>query len=374
MNFMKSLHRYIIVSMLASYWICLGSAFLFYAILDLFSKFQQFVEYFDIMAKTGRSSDTLWGLIAKYYLYHAPFLFYQLTPLVTLMAAMFTITRMARANELILLKAGGVSMYRLFYPFMLFGLLAMLWMTLLQEYLIPDFAENMQEVEKVRYDRRAEIQNMQLCDSEKRIIYVGIYYPARRELRQIRVLIPAANPPFRAECEIEAASGQWLDIEGRHGIKLFQGRVYRYNEEGLLAKDEPISAAGYDVWTDIKDRDITFPSEKNLEMVSTWTLWKMRTEKARSATLETTFHSRLSFMVSNLILLLLGVPWILRSHTQNFFVGTAICTVAAGIFYGFYILCCNLGYKEILNPVFASWFAIAAFGSLGISFMTLIHT
>jgi lipopolysaccharide export LptBFGC system permease protein LptF len=371
---MKILDRYIIVSMTQSYLICIGIAMIFYTIVDMFAKFNKFVEYAEIMKNTGQEATSLGLLIAQYYAYQSPIIFYNLTPILTLMAAMFTVTRMARANELLPLRACGIPMYRLLYPLLSFAMLSFLWMSVLQESVIPSFAQKIEAMDRVQHGRKMSLSGIQYCDNQYHIFfYVGRYSPPTMELEAIRIIMPYPISENGQHQVIEAKYGKWLERGRRHYLTLWDGRCYTYDAHGGLIENAILPEAGYEIRTNFRERHITYPEEKNLDTLSARKLWQMLEANPQHVSARVSLHGRFSFPLSNLLLIVLGVPWILCTHTRNFFVGIGICIIIASAFYGFYVLSLSMGYKEVLNPVFASWFPTVLFGSLGLSFLCIIH-
>lgn len=63
------------------------------------------------------------GVVANYFVFLAPLLFYQLAPLAALVAALATLAVMNKYNEVTAYKASGVSLYRLSVPLLAAGIL-----------------------------------------------------------------------------------------------------------------------------------------------------------------------------------------------------------------------------------------------------------
>src|SRR5256885_17204813 len=61
-------------------------------------------------------------IVVDYFRYLAPYLLYQLAPLGALVAVLVTLGIMSKNNEIVAIKASGISMYRLAEPFLLEGL------------------------------------------------------------------------------------------------------------------------------------------------------------------------------------------------------------------------------------------------------------
>ena len=76
-------------------------------------------------------------------------------------------------------------------------------------------------------------------------------------------------------------------------------------------------------------------------------------------------HNRYAFPISNIVLLLLGLPFVLGTESKGTFGGVVICIMICGAFYGVHALCTQLG-KTTLPPAAAAWLPIALFGPIGI--------
>jgi lipopolysaccharide export LptBFGC system permease protein LptF len=83
-------------------------------------------------------------VVFNYFLYLIPLMLYQLAPLVTLVACLVTLAVLAKNNEVIALKASGISLYRLILPLALAGILLAGGMFLLDNTYLP-FANQRQD-------------------------------------------------------------------------------------------------------------------------------------------------------------------------------------------------------------------------------------
>ena len=85
-------------------------------------------------------------------------------------------------------------------------------------------------------------------------------------------------------------------------------------------------------------------------------------------------HYHLTFPLSNLLLLLLGLPFVLRPGARSIMLGMVIAIVICGAYFAFDAMMRNLGEKENLHPVLAAWFAVIFFGSLGVVLLDSVKT
>jgi len=79
-------------------------------IVDIIENIDKFIDH-----------DTPLNLIALYYVYYIPFIIILALPVATLLSTMFTVGSLARYNELVVMKATGLSLYRLSLPILTAG-------------------------------------------------------------------------------------------------------------------------------------------------------------------------------------------------------------------------------------------------------------
>src|SRR5687767_11777305 len=95
---MGKLDRYVASCFLSSYGVCLLFFLGMFVLIDLFGKTDDLFENSKQLADLGFSVSSL---LPKFYGLMLPFIFLQVAPFVTVMAAIFCITRLRRSNELI---------------------------------------------------------------------------------------------------------------------------------------------------------------------------------------------------------------------------------------------------------------------------------
>src|SRR5258706_3804777 len=76
-------------------------------------------------------------IVVDYFRYLAPYLLYQLAPLGALVAVLVTLGIMSKNNEIVAIKASGISLYRLAIPLLLAGLALAVIMILLDQTFFP---------------------------------------------------------------------------------------------------------------------------------------------------------------------------------------------------------------------------------------------
>src|SRR5712692_9003653 len=83
-------------------------------------------------------------IVVDYFRYLAPYLMYQLAPLGALVAVLVTLGIMSKSNEIVAIKASGMSLYRLAVPLLLAGMALAAIMVVLDDTYLP-FANQRQD-------------------------------------------------------------------------------------------------------------------------------------------------------------------------------------------------------------------------------------
>jgi len=128
----RRLDRYIGLFFVWHFVLCLLGVVVLYVLLDTFAKLDDFIEQESVAAFLR------WIVI--YHAYHVPALLTQFFPLVTLLAGVIAIARLARYNELNAIKAVGVSLHRAVAPMFACAVAVAALGAANQEFLVPALA------------------------------------------------------------------------------------------------------------------------------------------------------------------------------------------------------------------------------------------
>ena len=123
---MRLLDRYVLRNFLQAYSYCIAGFISIWFIFDISDNISTFLD-----ERVSRS------LIAKYYLMQAPQILVILLPVALLLALLFCLGRMSRANEVVSMLTAGVSLPRLVTPLLLVALLTTAVSTALNYALAP---------------------------------------------------------------------------------------------------------------------------------------------------------------------------------------------------------------------------------------------
>ena len=130
------LDRYIIRNMLFSYVIIFAIFVGLRIVVDLFTQIDEFTENLIPAQQVAQN-------ILSYYGYHLFQYYQEFSGPIVVFAALFTLFRIRRANETVIILSSGISLYRLLWPVVLVGILLNGLLVVNQELIIPRIADKL---------------------------------------------------------------------------------------------------------------------------------------------------------------------------------------------------------------------------------------
>ncbi len=351
----RILHRYVVREYLKIFSLSLSSLILIYVIVLFFQKMDLIIKY-----------QAPFYLIFEYLLYRIPEVIFQwILPYAVLLATLLTLGGLSRHSEITAMKAGGVSLYRITFPLLFIALLISFCSFLGNEYLVPYTNQSTQYLldvkvrkeqpsgffknYKIWYRSDQHVFNIQLVDPQKKVLEGFTLYQFDNH--------------FECTRRIDAREAKWIDGKW----KFYEGAMRDFRESGSIQI------------TLFKEMEFSLPenweSFQTIERQSREMSYaELRTyiQKIQSAGYDATrylvdLYSKLSYPFLNLIMVLIGIPFALKTGRSG---GVAISigiSVMIGFAYGvtFYIFL-SFGKSGILSPFLSSWIPTLLFGLAGI--------
>ena len=351
----RTLQRYVVREYLKALSLSLSSLILIYMVVLFFQKMNQFTKY-----------QAPFYLIFEYLLFKVPDVTFKWTlPYAVLLATLLTLGALSRHSEITAMKAGGISLYRITFPLLFIALLISLCSFLGNEYLVPytnQRTEYLLEVKLRKEEPSGFFKNYKIWyRSDTRIFNIQLLDPQEEVLKGFTLY--QFDNRFRCIQRIDALNAKWIDGKWR----FYDGAVRDFDENGSIRS------------TPFKELDYSLPesweSFQNIERRSremSYTELQTYIQKIQSAGYDATrylvdFYSKLSYPFLNLIMILIGVPFALKTGRSG---GVALnigVSVMIGFTYGilFYIFL-SFGKSGILSPFLSSWIPTLLFGLAGI--------
>jgi lipopolysaccharide export system permease protein len=354
-NSNRVLHRYVIWEYLKVFSLSLSSLLLIYVIVLFFQKIDTFIKH--------QASFTL---IFLYLLYKIPEVIFQWTlPYGVLLATLLTLGTLSRHSEITAMKAGGVSLYRITSPLFLIALFIGLCSFLGNEYLVPEANQESRYLLSVQVKKETPtsfFKNYKIWyRSDHQIFNIQLLEPEKKALKGFTLY--KFDDQFRCLQRIDAKEVQW--INGKW--KFSEGTVRDFDEGGsiqtTLFKELELSLS--ESWESLQNIQ-----RQSREM--SYTELHTYIERIKSAGYDSTrylvdLYSKLSYPFLNLIMILIGVPFALKTGRSGGVALSIGVSIMIGFAYGvtFYVFL-SFGKSGVLSPFLSAWIPTILFGLAGI--------
>ena len=351
----RILSRYVAREYLRILGLSLSSLVLIYVVVLFLQKLNLFIRY-----------QAPFYLIFEYLLYKIPEVTFQWTlPYAVLLATLLSLGTLSRHSEITALKAGGISLYRITLPLFFIALLISFFAFLGNEYLVPfsnQATRSLLDVKvrkerplsffknyKIWYRNENRIFNVQLVDPEKRILNGFTLYQFDSNFRCVR--------------RVDAREARW--VNGRW--ELHYGAIRDFEQEGSFEttsfreREFPVG----EKWESFQR--IERPPEE-ISYTELWTyIQKIQASGYDATRYLVNLYSKLSHPLLNLIMVLIGIPFALKTGRSGGVALSIGMSVLIGLTYGiiFYIFL-SFGRSGILPPLLSSWIPTLLFGLSGV--------
>ena len=174
---MRILDRYILKSIFGIFLGCLLAFFSLYIIIDVFSHLDE------ILKQSANLS-----LLLKYYLGYLPIIFVQVTPIACLLSTLYTFGHLNRNNEIIAMRAAGLSILEITKTVISFGIIASILVFWVNDKFVPRSLSLTQKIKN-----QMETQNLKIKEKEPEFVRYLYVLGLKNRLFSIDKFYPATN-------------------------------------------------------------------------------------------------------------------------------------------------------------------------------------
>jgi lipopolysaccharide export system permease protein len=351
----RILYRYVFRENLKIFGLSLSSLVLIYVVVLFLQKMNLFIKY-----------QATPYLIFKFLLYKMPEVIFEWTlPYAILLATLLTLSILSQHSEITAFKTGGISLYRITLPLFFTALLMSFLSFLGNEYLVPftnQGVRNLLEVDvrkerpssffknyKIWYRSDHHIFNIQLLDPRKKVLKGFTLYQF--------------DDSFRCIQRIDAREARYINGSWR----FYQGTLRRLDENRSMSAT-PFDEMEFplkETWESFQK--IARPSEE-----MSYTELRTYIQQIQSSGYDATrylvdFYAKLSHPFLNLIMVLIAIPFALKTSRSGGVAFSIGLSVLIGFVYGVvYYISLSFGKSGVLPPFVAAWTPTVLFGLAGI--------
>ncbi|MCE5185804.1 MAG: LptF/LptG family permease [Planctomycetaceae bacterium] len=364
---MKILDRYIAKNFLVGYVIALLVMLGMFMTIDLFLHIDEFAENSDLGARAMTMN------ILHYYFVHSCLWYRQLAGMVIVIAAVFSLARMTRNNELIAIMASGVSLKRILAPILFLSLLLTGLMVADQEWLIPRLSHEL--IQKHDEVSGEGVYDLWFIGDNKASLICSRRYEERTQTLYEPIIIlrePLQNAAqvYRVVGKIQADKAVYDAARG--GWRLTGGRFLRVidpaAEPSMDASRQ--SAEPIDFYeTALSAQDLPIRRQEGFKsLLSLQQLVELEhnsgTRRTDLAELALQKHSRITDPAINMIMLMVALPVLVCRDPRAMKTAILISFLTTGACF-IVVFLCKLFATEVflghIQPAFWTWVPIFLF-------------
>jgi len=288
---------------------------------------------------------------------------YYLLPMSLLICSLFVFSQAARYREIIVLKAAGGRLKRLFAQFILLGVFFSLAAFLLGEFVVPDFAERTLDFKK-KFMKAGEKVSFKegmlwLRSADGDLVRIELYMPEDRIARGMSIFVIDENS-FSKRIEAEEAS--WVKGPGTKGVwKLKKAIVYDI-AHGTIARLPEMDYPHLES-PDLFNRGIKNPEEMGIRELYAYAK-RLQRAGFNDTKLIVDLNSKISYPLTNLFLIVLGISFSVMGRVGGGFFAAGLGFFISFLYWLAYTFMLSMGYARILPPVVAAWTVPVLFGAV----------
>lgn len=351
---MSILNRYIALTWLRLFSLCLCSFVSIYLVLDMMEKIPRFIR------AGGSLSDTL-----HFFLNKLPEMVGQTTPFSTLMATLLTLGLLSRNAEITAMRSCGISLFIVSLPMLVLGLAASFILLINAEFIVPKSYERMEYIERVKIKKQGVNAVFKLNNiwfrSDALILQAQAFDPQKKMLKGVTVwtLDDSLSPISRIDADrAEFKDDRWTlkQVE----VKDF-GRGVGYRSTVVPSRDIEIKLKVDDL--KVLDNNADNLSYSRLHEYAE----NLRRGGYQAFRHLTMMHAKLSSPFAAFVMVILGIPFALRNSRS----GGITMGIGASVGIGFAYFVVNAvllsyGRSGILPAFAAAWGANMLFAAGGV--------
>jgi lipopolysaccharide export system permease protein len=298
-------------------------------------------------------------VILRFYLVQLPTIFKEVAPFVMLMAALLAVLRLQRHNELTAMLLTGRSPRRVMAPVFLLTAVFTGLLVWVQESVAPRVAVEREQLEAflLKDEPDWKINDVHMRDTRGRLVSAHGFHVASGVVDRLDV--SGRDAEGRNE-SISGSNATWDEDTG--GWRLQSGvREVRGLSGGEPIESGPVSFAA----TDLRPDDLRMEHTETFDLSYAEVLDRSERYPA-SASYRLLRHYHVTYPLSVLLLVVLGVPLVLKRSARGSLVGLGAALLLCIAYMLVDTTVRDLGTHGFLNPVLAAWLPVILAGSLGV--------
>ena len=324
--------------------------------------------FLDLSDKVFKGSAT-WGMLVSYFWYATPQFIYYIIPLSVLLGALVTIGLLTKNSELIVMKACGISLYRIALPMLLCALMAGCVLFILEESVLGPWnrqAEAIRHVMRGGSPQTFDVLNRRwLVGSTGDIYHYAYFDPRSRQLTGLSVY-EFSDEMRRLERRVYAERAIYLGSRPGGPADAWhaeQGWIREFREDGETRAFSPfaestvaIEPASYFATQTPEPRYMSYSQLRRF-------IERLRSSGFDVIEQQVALERKVSFPFVTLIMTLIAVPFAVTTGRHGAMYGIGVGIVLALTYWVTISVFAALGSGGLITPPLAAWAPNLLFGA-----------
>jgi lipopolysaccharide export system permease protein len=358
---MNILTRYLAREFTKNFFLGLGAFSVIYLIVEFFERINAFLYNKAPVA-----------MMAAYFLNKIPSILFQVAPASVLLASLVTLGLMAKHNEIMAMKAGGISLRRIALPIL--GVVAIIYLALLgmSEFIVPAANQNVRLLMDRIIDKKKPVaafkQSQIWIHSHQAIYNIQLYRPERDILEGITLY--RFDPNFHLRERVDARRARWKD--GRWVFS--EASVTHFTPDGFPVRKQyaELILSLPETPSDLRIAEKK-PDEMNYRELRDY-VGKIERDGYDASKYRCAMHASFSFPFISVLMAFLGIPIALRKERGGgITLAVGFSILISFVYWGVFSFCLELGKAGTFPPFLAAWMGNFIFALVGFYFFLSIR-
>jgi len=332
---------------------CFDAFAMLMIVIDLFSTLDEFIE-----------NHARFTTVVHYYLILFPEMFVHIMPMALLLALLFCLANLSKHNELIAMRASGISLGRLAVPLLAVGLAAGIVVFAVNELFVPhgrEQADALRAAVKGRNGRDWLLENFFFDNTMEHRDWFARRFDTR-EFEMDNVEVHDRKEDGAAKVDVYAESARWRDGQWH----FLNATVYDYRRDPPLVVS--VAETNFPALKESPKR-LAVEGKKPSQLTSTELRRYIRTQRranhlAGLAKYEVELQTRYAFPTTCLIVVLIGIPLGMRVSRSGPLLGVSTALTLVVSFYFLNYITLAFGNGGRIPPAIAAWMTNAIFAGV----------
>jgi lipopolysaccharide export system permease protein len=376
---MKLLDRYVLVLFVKNYLISLTVLIGMYVVLDMVLRFNDIVAVQKQVGGGGLASvATTLQDVGSYYFYQCFAIFVQMSGIIPVVAAAFTLMRLSRFNELTAFLAAGVPMLRIAMPIIISACLLNALLIVDEELVLPNMISKLVRKHDEMHQAQGKEYPITAMQVDQHSVLISAQYdPVTQTMRDMDVV--ERNESLMPVAHLLASRAKWN--AAAHDWDLTDGRYIRNLEPGQTPEENLVVPTYNGNVT--PDEIELYRGSSSVEFLSTRKINQLiaRPKSYGTAGLYKIENLRITQPIMNLVLLGLAIPAVLTFDPKTLKTAATKCLTLIGLAMSSVFLCQQMAGKPPLGqawislwPALMAWLPIFLFAPLATGLLARVKT